>query len=115
MRELDGELGNRRNRRIGCVKILFADATYHKVRVDGVVVLTATFIVTGVLKDGHRSILAVDSDQSENEVLWRRVLKGLNDRGMHASLLRLVSAICVEISDEWEMNNYRYMSTIKEL
>ena len=32
-----------------------------------------------------------------------------------ASLLRLVSAICVEISDEWETNNYRYMSTIKEL
>ena len=250
MRELDGELGNWRNRRIGCVKILFADATYHKVRVDGVVVSTATFIVTGVLEDGHRSILAVDSDQSENEVHWRRVLKGLNDRGMHgvklvvsdshdglkaaretmlpgvpwqrcqmhlqrnaqayvtkaalknevaadirsvfnapsqedakrilaqivekysktqsklaawmednipegltvfafpaavrqflrtnnmeenlnkqikmrtrlipafpnvASLLRLVSAICVEISDEWETNNYRYMSTIKEL
>lgn len=250
MRELDGELGNWRNRKIGCVKILFADATYHKVRVDGVVVSTATFIVTGVLEDGHRSILAVDSDQSENEVHWRRVLKGLNDRGMHgvklvvsdshdglkaareamlpgvpwqrcqmhlqrnaqayvtktalknevaadirsvfnapsqedakrilaqivekysktqsklaawmednipegltvfafpaavrqflrtnnmeenlnkqikmrtrlipafpnvASLLRLVSAICVEISDEWETNNYRYMSTIKEL
>jgi len=31
------------------------------------------------------------------------------------SLLRLVSAICAEISDEWESSNYRYMSTIKEL
>jgi len=30
-------------------------------------------------------------------------------------LLRLVSAICAEISEEWETNNYRYMSTIKEL
>ena len=31
------------------------------------------------------------------------------------SLLRLVSAICAEISDDWETNSYRYMSTIKEL
>ena len=88
MRELDEELGNWRNRPIGEVKILFADATYHKVRVNGVVVSTATFIVTGVLADGHRAILAVDSDLSENEVHWRRVLAGLNARGMHG--VRLV-------------------------
>ena len=88
MRELDEELGNWRNRPIGEVKVLFADATYHKVRVDGVVVSTATFIVTGVLADGHRAVLAVDSDLSENEVHWRRVLAGLNARGMHG--VRLV-------------------------
>ena len=88
MRELDEELGNWRNRPVGEVKILFADATYHKVRVDGVVVPTATFIVTGVLADGHRAVLAVDSDLSENEVHWRRVLAGLNARGMHG--VRLV-------------------------
>ena len=81
-RELDAELDNWRNRPVGEVKILFADATYHKVRVNGVVVSTATFIVTGVLADGHRAILAVDSDLSENEVHWRRVLAGLNERGM---------------------------------
>ena len=83
MRELDEELENWRNRPIGEVKVLFADATYHKVRVNGVVVSTATFIVTGVLADGHRAILAVDSDLSENEVHWRRVLSRLNERGMH--------------------------------
>lgn len=82
MRELDGELESWRNRPIGAVKVLFADATYHKVRVNGVVVSTATFIVTGVLEDGHRAILAVDSDISENEVHWRRVLSGLIERGM---------------------------------
>ena len=32
-----------------------------------------------------------------------------------SSLLRLVSAICAEISDDWETSSYRYMSTIKEL
>lgn len=250
MRELDGELENWRNRPIGVVKVLFADATCHKVRVNGVVVPTATFIVTGVLEDGRRAVLAVDGDLGENEVHWRRVLSRLNGRGMRGvrlivsdshdglraareatlpgvpwqrrqmhlqlnarayvtksslkaevaqdirpvfnarsldearriladivekyartqsglsawmednipegltvfafpaavrqflrtnnmeenlnrqikqrtrlipafpnvdSLLRLVSAICVEISDEWETNNYRYMSAIKEL
>jgi transposase-like protein len=44
---------------------------------------SATFIVTGVLDDGHRAILAVDSDISENEVHWRRVLSRLVERGMH--------------------------------
>ena len=88
MRELDAELENWRNRPIGAVKVLFADATYHKVRVDGVVVSAATFIVAGVLEDGHRAILAVDSDISENEVHWRRVLSRLVERGMHG--VRLV-------------------------
>ena len=82
-REMDKELENWRNRPIGCVKALFADATYHKVRVDGVVVPVATFIVVGILEDGHRSILAVDTDLSENEVHWRRVLSRLVERGMH--------------------------------
>ena len=88
MRELDEELENWRNRPIGAVKVLFADATYHKARVNGVVVSTATFIVTGVLEDGHRAILAVDSDVSENEVHWRRILTRLVERGMHG--VRLV-------------------------
>ena len=82
MRELDGELESWRNRPLGEVKVLFADATYHKARVDGVVVPVATFIVTGILADGHRAILAVDTDLSENEVHWRRVLSRLVERGM---------------------------------
>ena len=32
-----------------------------------------------------------------------------------SSPLRLVSAICAEISNDWETSSYRYMSTIKEL
>ena len=81
--ELDAALSNWRNRPIGEVKVLFLDATYHKVRMDGIVVPMATFIVTGVLADGHRSVLAVDSEQSESEVHWRKVLAGLKERGMH--------------------------------
>lgn len=83
MREMDDELDAWRNRPIGAVKVLFLDATYHKARVNGIVVSVATFIVAGILEDGHRAILAVDSDLSENEVHWRRILSGLVERGMH--------------------------------
>ena len=81
--EMDDELKAWRNRPIGAVKVLFLDATYHKVRVDGIVVSVATFVVAGILDDGHRAILAVDSERSENEVHWRRVLSRLVERGMH--------------------------------
>jgi len=82
-RLLDEELSKWRSRRITqCVKVLFADATYQKVRVDGVAVDVATFVVTGVFEDGHRAILAVDSDVSESELHWRRVLRELADRGV---------------------------------
>ena len=82
-RLLDEELSKWRLRRIAqCVKVLFVDATYQKVRIDGVAVDVATFIVTGVSEDGHRAILAVDSDVSEAELHWRRVLRDLVDRGV---------------------------------
>ena len=83
MKEMDDELEKWRNRPIGVVKALFVDATYHKARVDGIVVPVATFVVAGILEDGHRAILSVDSDLSENEVHWRRVLSRLVERGMH--------------------------------
>ena len=87
MREMDEELEAWRNRPIGDVKVLFADATYHKARVNGVVVSVATFIIAGILADGHRAILAVDSDLSENEVHWRRALAKLVERGMYGAKL----------------------------
>ncbi len=204
MRELDGELENWRKRPIGVVKVLFADATYHKVCVNGVVVATATFIVTGVLEDGHRAVLApgvpwqrcqmhlqqnaqayVTKSSLKAEVAQdirpvfnarpldeaRRILADIVEKSARTqsrlsawmeddipegltvfafpaavrqflrtnnmeenlnrqirqrtrlrpafpnvdSLPGLVGAICVEISDEWETNSYRYMSAIKEL
>ena len=81
---LDEELAKWRSRRITqCVKVLYVDATYQKVRVDGVAVDLATFVVTGIFEDGHRAILAVDSDSSEAELHWRRVFKELVERGLH--------------------------------
>ena len=82
-KEMDEELGKWRNRRLDCVKVLFLGATYQKVRVDGVAVDLATFIVTGIFGDGHRAIIAVDSAFDEAEIHWRNVLKGLVERGLH--------------------------------
>ena len=82
-RLLDEELSKWRSRTITqCVKVLFVDATYQKVRIDGVAIDVATFVATGVFEDGHRAILAVDSDISEAELHWRRVLRELADRGV---------------------------------
>lgn len=70
-------------RRLGCIKVLFVDATYQKVRVDGAAMDLATFIVTGVSEDGHRSIIAVDSAFDEAEIHWRNVFRDLVERGIH--------------------------------
>ena len=80
---LDEELGNWRKRRLGCIKVLFVDATYQKVRVDGAAMDLATFIVTGISEDGHRSIIAVDSAFDEAESHWRNVFRDLVERGIH--------------------------------
>lgn len=80
---LDEELGKWRKRRLGCIKVLFVDATYQKVRVDGAAMDLATFIVTGISEDGHRSIIAVDSAFDEAEIHWRNVFRDLVERGIH--------------------------------
>lgn len=80
---LDDEIQKWRTREITtAVPVLFLDATYQKVRLDGVVTDVATFVVSGVYEDGHRAILAVDSDCSEAEIHWRRVLEDLRKRGV---------------------------------
>ena len=81
-KELDEELEKWRNRPLGEYKAIYCDATYQKVRVGGVVVDYATFIITGIKADGHRAIICIDSDSSEGEVHWRRVFRSLIDRGL---------------------------------
>ena len=133
---------------------LIRPPAYRRERVNGVVVSTATFIVTGVLEDGHRAILAEIVEKCSKcqakLAAWMEdsIPEGLTVFAFQAavrqflrtdnmeenlnrqirqrtrlipafpnvsSLLRLVSAICAEISDDWETSSYRYMSTIKEL
>jgi len=80
---LDGELGEWRERKLGSYRYLVLDATYHKVRIGGSVVSTATLVALGVRDDGKRVILGVSVATSEAEVHWRKFIQSLLARGLH--------------------------------
>lgn len=80
---LDGELEQWRTRPLGRAPWLILDATYERVRVDGVVRSCAVLVATGVTEDGHRSVLGVSVSLSEAEAHWRAFLRSLKERGLH--------------------------------
>jgi putative transposase len=79
---LDNVLEAWRRRSIGEVKVLYLDARYEKVRVDGQIRDAAILIASGVVKSGKRLILGVSVSLSEAEVHWRAFLEDLVTRGM---------------------------------
>ncbi|MCP4664831.1 MAG: IS256 family transposase [Deltaproteobacteria bacterium] len=80
---LDEELEKWRTRKLGKTPFVQVDARYEKVRRDGAVKNCAALVATGVLDDGHRSILGVSVAISEAEVHWRDFLLSLQERGLH--------------------------------
>jgi putative transposase len=81
--ELDAEFTKWRDRPLPEIAHLFIDATYYKVRIDGVVRDCATLIAIGIRRDnGKRLILGVSCALSEAEVHWRGFLAGLKERGI---------------------------------
>jgi len=82
-KQLDTEFENWRNRPLPPIKYMTLDATYYKVRVDGVVRDCATLIAHGIRRDdGKRMIIGVSCALSEAEVHWREFLNGLKERGI---------------------------------
>jgi putative transposase len=82
-KQLDAEFDKWRNRPLPPIVYMTLDATYYKVRIDGVVRDCATLIAHGIRRDdGKRIILGVSCALSEAEVHWRRFLSGLKDRGI---------------------------------
>ena len=82
-KQLDEELEKWRNRPIGAIEFLQLDARYEKVRQDGVIRSCAVLVATGVMANGHRTVLGVSVSLSEAEVHWRQFLLSLKSRGMH--------------------------------
>jgi putative transposase len=73
----------RRTRQLPPIAYLTLDATYYKVRIDGVVRDCATLIAYGIKReDGKRIILGVSCALSEAEVHWRNFLSCLKLRGI---------------------------------
>jgi len=82
-KQLDEEFEKWRNRPLPEIAYLIIDATYYKVRIDGVVRDCATLIAHGIRRDdGKRMILGVSCALSEAEVHWREFLTGLKERGI---------------------------------
>lgn len=82
-KQLDEEFGKWRSRPLPEIAYLTVDATYYKVRIDGMVRDCATLIAHGVRRDdGKRMILGVSCALSEAEVHWRGFLTGLKERGI---------------------------------
>jgi transposase-like protein len=82
-KQLDEEFKKWRARPLPEILYLVIDATYYKVRIDGVVRDCATLVAHGIRRDdGKRMILGVSCALSEAEVHWRNFLTGLKERGI---------------------------------
>ena len=81
--QLDEEFTKWRQRDLPDIKHMICDASYYKVRHDGVVRDCAVLIAIGVRsEDGKRMILGVSCKLSEAEVHWRDFFQSLKERGL---------------------------------
>ena len=62
--------------------VLWVDALYEKVRVDGRIVSIAVLIVCGVDENGHRDIIAVEPMAEESRSSYGVLFQDLKDRGL---------------------------------
>jgi transposase-like protein len=72
--------------------------TLEKVRYNGQVRDIAVLKVIGVNSEGYREIHGVSCSISEAKIHWTRVARLFSNE---ESYCRLVTAICVEIHEEW--------------
>jgi hypothetical protein len=90
-KQLDFEFQKWRSRALPPIEYMSLDATYHKVRIDGIVRDCATLTAYGIgCNDGKRIILGVSCALSEAEVHWREFLNQLKQRGI--GIPRLVTS-----------------------
>lgn len=67
--------------------VIWTDALYEKVRMDGRVVSMAVMVVCGVNEQGHRDILAVEPMLEESKESYSQLFQSLLDRGLKTPLL----------------------------
>ena len=80
---LDEELEKFRNRELtDAYRVVYLDAHYEKVRVDGRIHDMAILKALGINSSGKREVLGVSTGLSEAEVHWRVFLEDLQSRGL---------------------------------
>jgi transposase-like protein len=62
--------------------VVWVDALYEKIRMDGRVISAAVLVVTAINRSGTREILAVEPMESETEATYTRVFQNLKARGL---------------------------------
>ena len=67
--------------------VIWTDALYEKVRMDGRVVSMAVMVVCGVNEQGHRDILAVEPMLDESKESYSQWFHNLLDCGLKTPLL----------------------------
>jgi len=80
--ELDKVLKPWRERPLETYSFLYLDATYEKVRRNGIVEDAAVLTAFGINSEGKRRVLGVSVAVSEAEVHWRAFLENLSARGL---------------------------------
>jgi transposase-like protein len=82
-RELDEQVDAFRSRSLEAeYPVVWMDALYQKIRVDGRVVSSAVMVVTGITPSGTREILAVEPMDSESEDTYTALFKQPKARGL---------------------------------
>lgn len=84
---LDEEIRLFRERPLGCYSVLYVDAEYQRVRMNGSVVDAAVLQAIGINAAGKREVVGMSVSTSEAEVHWRTFFTSLVNRGMHGVTL----------------------------
>ncbi|MFU0831335.1 MAG: Mutator family transposase [Oscillospiraceae bacterium] len=76
----------------GRYPVIWTDALYEKIRLDGRVVSMAVMVVCGVNEQGHRDILAVEPMLEKSKESYSQLFQSLLDRGLKTPLLVISDA-----------------------
>ena len=80
---LDEEIRLFKERPLGCYSVLYVDAEYQRVRMNGSVVEAAVLQAVGINAAGKREVIGMSVSTSEAEVHWRTFFTNLVNRGLH--------------------------------
>ena len=98
--------------------VLWVDALYEKVRVNGRIVSMAVLVVCGVDENGRRDIIAEEPMAEESEDSYRSLFENLKERGMATPKLvisdaRLTAAIRKSFTGaSWQRCKVHFMRNI---
>jgi putative transposase len=85
---LDEQISEFRGRKLDSeYPVLYADALYEKIRVDGRVENTAIMVISAVNKAGKREILGFDAMPEESEASYTELFRSLKNRGLKKTSL----------------------------